>query len=334
MRNANRRFLVALGFVVISAVGIHAQAQGKGPASQLVILSAAADRATETLTIRGRGFGTQAPTVFLEEFTLTVVSATDTQLIVHLPEAVADGTYLLTVVRGPSAFDRDVFHFAVQSPQIVTGAVGPQGEAGPQGPQGEAGPQGPQGEAGPQGPQGEAGPQGPQGEAGPQGPQGEVGPQGPQGETGPQGEVGPQGAVGPQGPAGLQGPEGLQGPAGPIGADGPVGPQGPMGPAGPQGPEGPQGPAGMSGLERIAVLVDVPSAGLNGSSFLDRNASCPTGKRLISGGSEASWTGTGVLVVSSSYPTSDTTWRVILRNTTISPVGNIVFRIHLVCVDI
>jgi hypothetical protein len=328
MRNANRRFLVALGFVVMSAVVTHAQAQGKGPASQLVILSAAADRATETLTVRGRGFGSHAPTVFLEEFTLTVVSATDAQLIVHLPEAVADGSYLLTVVRGPSPHDRDVFHLAIQSPQIVTGPAGPQGETGPQGPQGETGPQGPQGETGPQGPQGETGPQGPQGETGPQGPQGDTGPQGPQGD------VGPQGAVGPEGPAGLQGPEGLQGPAGPTGADGPVGP---MGPAGPQGPEGPQGPAGISGITLVSHLFnDLPAFGINGSSDLARTLSCPVGKRVMYGGPEVTWTstGTGNLVLKSSYAWDETTWRVVMRNTSTSAVSGITFRIHLICVDI
>jgi hypothetical protein len=107
-----------------------------------------------------------------------------------------------------------------------------------------------------------------------------------------------------------------------------------MGPAGPQGPEGPQGPAGVSGLAIVPVAMDVPSVGVNGLSFLDRSASCPTGKRVIAGGPQVSWSGSGVLVVSSSYPVNDTTWRVILRNTSTSAVSSISFSIHLVCVDI
>jgi hypothetical protein len=37
--------------------------------------------------------------------------------------------------------------------------------------------------------------------------------------------------------------------------------------------------------------------------------------------------------VSSSYPESDNSWRVVLRNTSVSAVSGITFRIHIVCVD-
>jgi hypothetical protein len=333
MPTSNGRFWVPLGFVLIllGTVAVQAHAQN-GPSSQLVIFSAAADRAAETLTLRGRGFGPQAPFVFLKEFSLTVLSATDEQLIVRLP-TVPDGTYLLTVVRGPAQQDRDTFHLALQSPQGGDGVVGPAGPEGPAGPQGEPGPAGPEGPAGPQGEPGPAGPEGPtgpQGEAGPAGPEGPAGPQGEAGAAGPQGEVGPQGPAGPQGPQGEVGPQGADGPQGPEGLQGPAGP---MGPQGPEGPMGPQGPAGMSGLEIVPVVMDVPSMGLNGLSFLDRNASCPAGKRVISAGPEVSWSGSGVLVVSSSHPMNDTTWRIVMRNTSTTAISSIGFTIHLICVD-
>ena len=45
-----------------------------------------------------------------------------------LPATVPDGSYLLTVIRGKGAVDRDSFHFTTQTP-----SQGPEGPAGPAG---------------------------------------------------------------------------------------------------------------------------------------------------------------------------------------------------------
>ncbi len=150
----------------------HSSAPKKGHPRQVLILSAVADRASETLTIRGLHFGNQPPRVFCETEDMTVLSATDAQLVVILPAAVPDGTYLLTVVRGPSENDRDVFHMAIQTPTVITGPGGPPGPAGAPGEAGPAGPAGPAGAIGPTGPQGPIGLPGLPGPAGPAGPAG------------------------------------------------------------------------------------------------------------------------------------------------------------------
>ena len=322
MQLTTRAFLIALALVIGGSAAAHAQ-PGKGAAGQLVVSSAVADRANELLIVRGSGFGAE-PQVYLEDWPLTVLGAGDGQLVVQFPAALADGTYLLTVVRGPGIKDRGVFHLAVQTPQVVAGPMGPAGPAGPPGTAGTQGPAGPQGVQGPQGEPGVPGPPGPQGEAGPQGP---AGPAGIQGERGLPGEPGPRGEPGP---AGEPGPRGEAGSPGEVG---PQGPEGPQGPAGPPGAEGPRGPAGIPGLQSHAVTMDVPAMGLNGLSFLDRQASCPAGTRVVSGGPEVSWSGNGVLVVSSSYPVNGSTWRVVLRNTSTTAVSTIQFRIHLVCAE-
>ena len=122
-----------------------------GPDKQLVVLSASLNRSAETLTLKGQNFGPTAPVVLCESMPMTVLSATDTQLVVLFPAAMADGTYLVTVAKGNGQPDRGVFY--VHAPTLAT-AQG-SGDAGPQGPQGEAGPTGP---AGPTGATGPAGP--------------------------------------------------------------------------------------------------------------------------------------------------------------------------------
>ncbi len=191
---------MVFGAVVVAT----AQPKKVGPAgtisstsNQLTITSATVDRANETLLVNGVNFGAVAPSVWLELSPLTVLSATSGQLVVQLPAAVPDGTYLLVVERGPSQADRDVFHLSVSTPGT-----------GPQGPPGPAGPQGPQGDPGPKG---DTGLQGVKGDVGPKGDTGATGPQGAAGATGPQGPQGPQGAQGLQGPQGLQGIPGVPG---------------------------------------------------------------------------------------------------------------------------
>ncbi len=57
-----------------------------GPDKQLVVLSAALNRSAETLTLKGQNFGSTAPAVYCESMPMTVISATDTQLVVLFPQ--------------------------------------------------------------------------------------------------------------------------------------------------------------------------------------------------------------------------------------------------------
>src|SRR5688572_18878284 len=73
-----------------------------GTTSQLTVLSATLDRAQELLVLEGMNFGGGTPTVLCGTYEMTVVSATDSQLVVIFPASIPDGTYLFTVSRGSS----------------------------------------------------------------------------------------------------------------------------------------------------------------------------------------------------------------------------------------
>lgn len=350
----------ALGFAmavngVAYAQDLHADGASKDSIAAVAIHSATMDRANETVTLRGDGFGPRTPSVFFETFPLTVLTATDTEVVAYLPGSVPDGTYLFTVVRARARNDHDRadFHAAILKPKEISGPkgdtgskgdpgpVGPQGEVGPQGPAGPAGPQGETGPAGSQGPTGATGAAGERGLQGPAGPQGLMGPQGeagPQGAAGPRGEAGPQGAAGPQGevgPQGAAGPQGERGPQGEAGVAGAVGPQGPAGPQGATGPAGPQGPAGVSGYEIVRVSAPVSPAGVNAGGQVSGIALCPTGKRVISGGFEALYTqfmAASGLVASASFPYTENSWKVTMRNPSGYAVSNVTVAVFAVCV--
>jgi collagen triple helix repeat protein/IPT/TIG domain-containing protein len=150
--------------LLLFALGVAVPALG----AEFVINRVEVDDAAGLVGIHGLGFGTDVPLVTLEGTPLTVVSNTNTQIVVNLPAGTVPGTYLLRVIQqvgsGP---------FGGLSSAAFNATIG---EEGPVGPQGPAGPAGPQGVPGPQGPDG---PQGPQGAAGPQGPTGPIGPEGP-----------------------------------------------------------------------------------------------------------------------------------------------------------
>ena len=113
-----------------------------GPDKPLVVLSAAVNRSAETLTLKGQNFGSTAPAVYCESMPMTVISASDTQLVVMFPAAMPDGTYLVTVARGNGKPDVGVFYATAQTIATVeghdgaTGVTGSRGEMGPQGPPG------------------------------------------------------------------------------------------------------------------------------------------------------------------------------------------------------
>src|SRR5262245_47476149 len=103
MRILIRTALLSLLIVLLGTELAYAQKKNEPvppPSNQLVILSTAVDRVNQTLTIQGIAFGTQPPQVWCENYLMTVISATDTQIIMFLPNAVPDGSHLLTVIRG------------------------------------------------------------------------------------------------------------------------------------------------------------------------------------------------------------------------------------------
>jgi hypothetical protein len=121
------------------------------------------------LTITGSNFGTAQPAVTLNNSSVSVMSYTNTLVVVSVPPSIEStpGTYALTLTNNSdSSYDplrTTVFVVAI-------GTVGPAGSAGPIGPQGNAGPAGSIGPAGAMGPAGPLGPPGATGAAGPAGP--------------------------------------------------------------------------------------------------------------------------------------------------------------------
>ena len=192
-----------------------------GSSRQPAIIEARADGSV--LRILGFNLGGGKPSVTLGTLTLTVVSATATQIDALIPATVVPGSYLLAVDLSKSK-DRDNDRHDGDGMYdefwVTIGAAGPAGKDG------AAGPQGPAGSAG---------------------------------ATGPQGLIGIQGLQGPPGAPGAPGPAGQAGAAGKDGAIGPQGPIGPAGPQGSQGPVGPQGPAGAGGSPlTIQSLAGLP----------------------------------------------------------------------------
>ena len=335
MRLSNRTAFTAVVFVLLGTA--LAQAQKKesdtltisNSQQQVVVLNTVVDRVNQTLTIRGLSFGSPAPQVWCETYLLSVISATDTELVVFLPAAVPDGTHLLSVVRGPSEKDRGFFNMSVGTP-----GRGPAGPAGPAGPKGDTGAVGPKGDTGAAGSKGDTGAVGPKGDTGDVGPKGDTGVAGPKGDTGaagPKGDAGVAGPVGPQGEVGPAGPVGPTGPKGDTGATGATGSQGPQGPMGLMGPLGPQGLPGISGY----FIASTPSTTVTvaGNSTTSMSVSCPAGKNVIGGGYESTQVA-GVnyaLHPVAMFPSAADTWRVTLRVSGINNAVTITFRVYAIC---
>lgn len=143
----SRRF--ALAVLVLIAPCLYGATTPASP----VIDKGTINYGTNQLMLSGSGFEPSkgSPTVAFNATQLTVVSASDTQIVATLPASLVPGTFNITVTTKAGAkvaFD------------MTYGAVGPQGLAGPAGAQGS---QGPQGVSGPTGPTGPTGPQGPKG---------------------------------------------------------------------------------------------------------------------------------------------------------------------------
>ena len=295
------RSSLKLAFCLFATLPVAAYAQQ----SVLPLINKVLESADQTrLTISGVGFGAATPSVQIPGAKLTVVSSSDTSIVVTLPAGTLPGSYQLTVVNGtthlPGLFVADIG--PIQGPAGLVGPQGPQGapgqagamglpgapgvagpvgSGGPAGKTGAAGPSGATGAAGPAGPVGSAGPAGTPGAAGATGAAGPIGPAGPTGATGPAGPIGATGVAGPAGSVGPAGPAGTTGAAGATGATGPVGPEGPTGPTGPTGPAGATGPAGMA-LPHVIVVPATSDANANGlalsnalSNITDASATQP-----------------------------------------------------------
>src|SRR5262249_30307168 len=151
------RTVIAVLFAILVGTGnvVHAGADadqsgnnGKGNSNgngngsrQLVVLSASVNRASETLILRGQNFGSVTPAVYCETTPMTVISTTDSQLVVLFPASVPDGTYLFTVICGSSEQDRAVFFVTTVAPSVSTSPSTP-GPAGPPRPPGPPRPEG------------------------------------------------------------------------------------------------------------------------------------------------------------------------------------------------
>lgn len=161
-----------------------AAAAGAARKSQLVVISAHADRDAHTLVVTGLDFGEEQPRITLGLDDLEVVSHDLGQIVATLPDGFPGGSYLLIVARGDKLSDYDVFHVTLPDLSDATAGAAPQKPAAPEEKRGVAGPAGPVGPAGATGAQGAAGPAGAAGAVGPQGPAGPQGPQGPPGVSG------------------------------------------------------------------------------------------------------------------------------------------------------
>lgn len=105
-----------------------------------------------SIVIVGEDFGFGSPLdVTLGDFgSLSIVTATDTEIEATLPSGILAGDYLLTVSTGNGQSQNDEY-------DLTIGAVGPQGPEGPHGQQGPPGADGQDGSPGPAGSPGEDG---------------------------------------------------------------------------------------------------------------------------------------------------------------------------------
>ena len=124
------RNLAAIGTaVLLLGSPLFAQPSSSNSSKQLIVTSASVDRLNDTVTLKGSGFGNKKPTVFCELTQMTVLSATDEELLVAFPASVLDGTYLFTVARGNGTSERATFFVTTNRPQILEGQPGPTGWA-------------------------------------------------------------------------------------------------------------------------------------------------------------------------------------------------------------
>lgn len=110
------------------------------------------------------------------------------------------------------------------------------------------------------------------------------------------------------GSVGIQGP---QGEAGPKGDRGEPGPQGEPGIQGEIGPKGDKGDSGASGTGLLGYEIVTSEVSLDDNLAKDLIATCPSGKKVISGGfNTLNVSDSGEVSIKASYPNSESSWRV------------------------
>ena len=122
--------------------------------------------------------------------------------------------------------------------------------------------------------------------------------------------VGEKGEKGDQGDTGSAGPPGPEGKKGEKGAKGDKGDPGDTGPAGATGAKGDKGDAGDA---ITPVIADGPTVTIAVNGSVQTTATCPGGRKLLSGGWEVISGGRN-LDVRRSFPASPTSWEFHFRN--------------------
>lgn len=110
----------------------------------------------------------------------------------------------------------------------------------------------------------------------------------------------------------IVGPTGPQGATGATGAMGPQGPKGDTGATGPQGPTGATGPAGASGLANYSIYYINRS--VSGLGWSAATVTCPSPKKVLSGGYLTSSSTYYDVVDIESGPVDSGSWRVSVSN--------------------
>ncbi len=133
--------------------------------------------------------------------------------------------------------------------------------------------------------------------------------------TGPAGATGATGAAGATGSAGAAGADGADGAPGADGATGPAGPAGPQGDVGPKGNKGDQGDPGPAGGLGSVSLDTGTTSGFGGNdnlgSTVTATATCSSGTLASGGGNVTGNNDKHYAAITSSYPSSATTWTVV-----------------------
>lgn len=112
---------------------------------------------------------------------------------------------------------------------------------------------------------------------------------------------------------------GATGPVGPPGPQGPSGPQGPAGLQGPQGVPGLQGPQGTPGISGYEIVNTTYAATFAPNMVLGLAATCPSSKKLLSGGCHGLSLGGRAHLVSSG-PSDSINWNCQWINPLETPV--------------
>jgi cell division septation protein DedD len=138
----------------------------------------------------------------------------------------------------------------------------------------------------------------------------------------------------------LRGPEGPRGPAGAKGTTGAKGAKGSTGSTGAKGATGAAGAPGVSGYEVVSQTfkgLPVPHSGTQRGLSEAKTVSCPSGKRVLSGGTnlgtdEGQGEQQSLVTLSMSAPNgAGTGWSAQLFNTSTSEDAAIDLRIYAVC---